>query len=76
MAKRGTPITKITSGDEAASAAAEAAAKLGVEAEEEPTPAPEPVKPIDGITDEQALRIREAVRAHKRRKRAEADGAA
>ena len=41
----------------------------------EPTEAPDlSVKPIDGISDEQALRIREAVQAAKRRRRQEGQG--
>jgi len=58
MAKRGTPITRVAS-DDVAATAAKTQAK------------PEPVAPIDGISDEQAARIREAVRANKRRRRAE-----
>ena len=69
MAKRGTPVTKIADGDVAATAAAEvweAEPEAEVEAKESP-----PIKPLDGITDEQALRIREAVRKNKQRRRIE-----
>ena len=71
MEKQGTPITKIADGNAAAEAAVEAAAKAGVEADAEEVAAPAPAKPIDGISDEQAMRIREAVKANKQRKRME-----
>ena len=67
MEKRGTPVTKIASGNVAATAAS-AQAPPAAEEEEAP-PAPAPLNPIDGVTDEQAMRIREAVRANKRRRR-------
>jgi len=66
MAKRGTPVTRIASGDVAATAAATAAGRPAVT---DATPAERPPDKIDGITDEQAMRIREAVRANKRRRR-------
>ena len=67
MEKRGTPVTNIATGGVAATAAAAAADTGG---DEEVTPqGPAAVKPIDGISDEQAMRIREAVRANKRRNR-------
>ena len=71
MEQRGTPVTRIANGDEAATAAAAAAAKAGTDADDadESSTEPPPIKPIDGITDEQAMRIREAVRNHKRRRR-------
>ena len=62
-------MTKIADGDVAATAAAEvweAEPEAEVEAKESP-----PIKPLDGITDEQALRIREAVRKNKQRRRIE-----
>ena len=74
MEKQGTPITKIADGNAAAEAAVEAAAKAGVEADAEEVAAPAPAKPIDGISDEQAMRIREAVRKNKKRQRPEDGG--
>jgi len=71
MAKRGSPVTRIASGDEARVAAAAAAAQQQVDAAADEERAEPPVSKIDGITDEQALRIREAVRANKRRQRQE-----
>ena len=72
MAKRGTPVTRIADGDVAATAAVAAAGEMPAEEE---APAPAPPKPIDGVTDEQAARIREAVRANKQRRRQQgADG--
>ena len=68
MEKRGTPVTKIADGDVAAAAASAAAANLPPLADAEPAAKPQS-KPIDGVTDEQAARIREAVRAQKRRNR-------
>lgn len=71
MAKQGTPVTRIATGDEARTAAAAAAKDAAVD---EPAPAEAvetPISKIDGISDEQALRIREAVRANKRRQRQE-----
>ena len=77
MAERGTPVKKIVRDNAAADAAAEAVARLmeelGEEAGEGEEEAQSPAGPskIDGITDDQAMRIREAVRAAKRRKREE-----
>ena len=73
MEKRGTPVTRIARGDEARSAAAAAAreASLADPTPKEPAEEPRPISKIDGITDEQALRIRDAVRANKRRQRQE-----
>ena len=70
MAKRGTPVTRIADGKVAADAAAVAASALGDgnggEADAEASLV---VDKLDGITDDQAQRIREAVAANKRRKR-------
>jgi len=69
MAKRGTPVTRVVNDGVAASAAAHAAALLP-ELEDEPEDSDRATsKPIDGITDDQAARIREAVRAAKRKRR-------
>ena len=49
--------------------------KIELPPAEEEAPLPAPPKPIDGVTDEQAARIREAVRANKQRRRQQgADG--
>lgn len=72
MAKRGTPVTRITTGQEAATAASTAVAALTTEDDEQPegaTISEEAPDAIEGISDEQALRIREAVRAAKRGRR-------
>jgi hypothetical protein len=74
MAKRGSPVTRVVTGGAGVTAAAEAAAQ-------QTTPAvsraePSEIDKIDGITDEQALRIREAVRANKRRKSQQATDSA
>jgi hypothetical protein len=71
MEKRGTPVTRIAGGDVAATAAATAAAAAGAYAEgNEGGPGDTDLPDtIDGISDEQAIRIRNAVRAAKRRKR-------
>ena len=69
MAKRGTPVTRIASGDEARRAAAAATQDAAIADSPPEEPAERPISKIDGITDEQALRIREAVRANKRRQR-------
>ena len=71
MAKRGTPITRIASGDVAQAAAAAAARQAGAADQTAEAPAERPISKLDGVTDEQALRIREAVRANKRRQRQE-----
>ena len=70
MAKRGTPVTRIARSDEARRAAA-ATAQAGGAAEPDATVDERPISKLEGITDEQALRIREAVRANKRRQRGE-----
>jgi protein import protein ZIM17 len=66
MEKRGTPVKRIVNDGVAASAAANAArvGEAGVEADLEE----KPLDKVDGISDEQARRIREAVRAHKRKR--------
>ena len=72
MAKRGEPVTRITTGKEAATAAATAVAALAKESEgQEEVATGDEATPdaIEGITDEQAIRIREAVRAAKRGRR-------
>ena len=67
MAKQGTPVTRVVRDGVAAEAAAAAAPP---EDEEAAAPPPPPSIPkIDGIDDDQAARIREAVRANKRRNR-------
>lgn len=82
MAKRGTPVERIVRDNTAADAAAEAVARLMAElgedgedgggaADEAASAASAVPDKLDGITDDQALRIREAVRAAKRRKREE-----
>ena len=66
MAKQGTPVTRVVRDGVAAEAAAVAAPPY--EEDAAPTPAPAFSK-LDGISDDQAARIREAVRANKRRNR-------
>ena len=68
MAERGTPVTRIAS-DDVAARAAKAQQPDATVARSVATPPP--VSKLDGITDEQAMRIREAVRANKRRRRQE-----
>lgn len=77
MAKRGVDVKRVVNDGVAASAASAAMSSLleeegeqGDASEAEP-PQDEPPAPsrIDGIDEDQALRIREAVRAAKRRKR-------
>uniref|UniRef100_A0A7S2E315 DNL-type domain-containing protein n=1 Tax=Haptolina brevifila TaxID=156173 RepID=A0A7S2E315_9EUKA len=74
MAKRGTPATRIVNDGVAASAASVAAAALGEEeGDDEEDDEWSPIsEPLDGISEEQALRIREAVQANKRRRREDA----
>lgn len=70
MANRGTPVTNLVTGGAGVSAAAQAVTPLH-DASDQPgdgSQRPE-MKPIDGISDEQAVRIREAVQAAKRRRR-------
>ena len=67
MAKQGTPITRIAN-DGVAAAAAAAAAPPPAEEPEEESAAPA-TSNLDGISDEQALRIRDAVRRNKKRNR-------
>ena len=67
MAKQGTPITRIAD-DGVAAAAAAAAAPPPTEEPEEDSAAPA-TSNLDGISDEQALRIRDAVRRNKKRNR-------
>merc|ERR1719213_825379 len=67
MAKQGTPITRIAN-DGVAAAAAAAAAPPPAEEPEEESAAPASSN-LDGISDEQALRIRDAVRRNKKRNR-------
>lgn len=71
VAKRGTPVVRVVNDGNAASAAAAAARAAGVfdEAAEEAPSEPEPIPTIDGIDQEQARAIREAVRARKQRTR-------
>ena len=67
MAKQGTPVTRVVRDGVAAEAAAAAAPP---EDEEDAAPAAAPSIPkLDSISDDQATRIREAVRANKRRNR-------
>lgn len=78
MAKRGTPVERVVTDGVAAAAATRAATQLAEEEAEEREAAgeegaaaasPPAVKPLDGISDDQAARIREAVRANKQRRR-------
>ena len=84
MAKRGTPVTRLVADGVAQTAAASALGEAGADLEEDesegedaapldprrPWAGTRPgVKPLDGISDEQARRIREAVRRHNRRNR-------
>ncbi len=71
MARRGTPTTVLR--DSAASEAAKAVAPP-LDADDDAPDAEAAVPKIDGISDEQAMRIREAVRANKRRQRPPAGG--
>lgn len=69
MAKRGTPVRNLVTGGAGVSAAAQAATLLDYD-EDEPEDASQPVsRPIEGISDDQAARIREALQAAKRRQR-------
>ena len=69
MAKRGTPVRNLVTGGAGVSAAAQAATLLDYD-EDEPEDANQPVsRPIEGISDDQAARIREALQAAKRRQR-------
>lgn len=77
MQKRGTPVERVVKDGVAADAASRTVAALGDDGEDdvEPTESSDlSVKPIDGISDDQALRIREAVQAAKRRRRQEGQG--
>jgi len=65
MAKRGAPVTRVVNDGVAAAAAADAASLVD-ESDEEAADGDETSTPMEGITDEQAARIREAVRAAKR----------
>lgn len=84
MAKRGTPVRNLQTTGVAASAASAAAGVLEEEDEAPPPPvtggdprkAATVVGRIDGIDEDQALRIREAVRAAKRKQTPPADGGA
>jgi hypothetical protein len=69
MAKQGKPVTRIAK-DGVAAAAAAAAAPPMAEAEEPGAAAPSSEK-LDGISDDQAARIRDAVRRNKKRNRAD-----
>ena len=70
MAKRGTPVRNLVTGGAGVSAAAQAATLLDFYDEDEPEDANQPVsRPIEGISDDQAARIREALQAAKRRQR-------
>ena len=71
MAKRGTPVTRVVNDGVAASAAAAAAALLPEDEDDDTQIARPTAKPIDGISEEQAARIREAIQASKRRRREE-----
>lgn len=72
MAKQGKPVSRVVSDGVAATAAANAAALLDDEEQDaEPEPATPMSQPIDGISDDQAARIREAVRAQKQKRRRE-----
>lgn len=69
MAKRGTPVRNLVTGGAGVSAAAQAASLLDYD-EDEPEGASQPAsRPIEGISDDQAARIREALQAAKRRQR-------
>ncbi|KAL3921086.1 MAG: hypothetical protein SGPRY_005022 [Prymnesium sp.] len=76
MAKRGTPVRRIVTDGSAASSARGAADHEDIEDAHPVEDARRPwrgtkpaVQPLDGITDEQAMRIRDAVRQRKRRQR-------
>lgn len=66
MAEQGTPITRIAKDGVAAAAAAAVAPPPPEEPEESSAAA---ASKVDGISDEQALRIRDAVRRNKKRNR-------
>ena len=69
MEKRGTPVTRIADdGVASAAAAAIASTSAGVQQGSIDEAAMKSAPAIDGISDAQAARIREAVRASKRRK--------
>ena len=80
MAKRGTPVSRVVTDGAAKAAAASAAAAVEADMDEDihgSAPSEPAQKPIEGISDEQARRIREAVRKNKRKQRQDdGDGAA
>ena len=67
MAKQGTPVTRIV--QDGVAAAAAAAAAPAEEDEVAGAPAAPAISKLHGISDDQAARIRAAVRANKRRSR-------
>ena len=73
MADRGVEVTNVCSDGVAARAAQEAADAAGVERDPAADGEPQSISKLDGITDDQATRIREAVRARKRNRPATSD---
>ncbi|KAL1510169.1 hypothetical protein AB1Y20_006500 [Prymnesium parvum] len=78
MARRGTPVTRVVSGGTAVAATAAAAARAAQSPAASGSRAEgggEEIARLEGITEDMALRIRQAVRERKRRKAQEGEDA-